>query len=82
MAFAFVFGICFNDLPLPLPFAFVFALAECVVDICLVSNGTLASLERLFSKCVGGGQAGGLGCLLPLEMWWKGTSADAEELIQ
>ena len=65
-----------------MPFAFVFGICFFSVNTCLVSNGILASLEELFSKCVGGGQAGGLGCLLPLDMLWKGTSADAEELSQ
>ena len=43
---------------------------------------SLRRWEQLFGKCVGGGQAGGLGCLLPLEIWWNDTSADAAELSQ
>ena len=75
-------GISINSLPLPLPLpcASVFVLTDIFVDTCSVSNGIFASLEQLFSRCVGGGQAGGLGCLLPFEICWKGTSAAANSI--
>ena len=63
--FALVLPLPFKSLPLvlPLPFPSVFVLAGFFVES-LVSDGIFASLEELLViECVGGEQAGGLGCL-------------------